>query len=98
MGHRLFTFPLLATNKLTIFIYIFIKKLKIFFYFRFFDYIYIDKTKEEFISNYPNVVEVSVTDKNCQYLITDDLGSSSSKMKAAEKKGVKIVTYGSFKL
>ena len=56
------------------------------------------KTKEEFISNFPNVVEVSVTDKNCQFLITDDLNSTSGKMKNAEKKGVKIVTYGDFKI
>jgi len=55
------------------------------------------KTKEEFISKFPNLVEVSVTDKNCNFLITDDLNSTSSKMKAAEKKGVKIVTYGSYK-
>jgi len=56
------------------------------------------KTKEEFISKFPNIIEVSVTDKNCNYLITDDYNSTSSKMKAAEKKGVKIVTYGDFKL
>jgi NAD-dependent DNA ligase len=55
------------------------------------------KTKEEFITKFPNLVEVSVTDKNCNFLITDDLNSTSSKMKAAEKKGVKIVTYGTYK-
>lgn len=55
------------------------------------------KTKEEFISQFPNVEEVAVTDAKCNYLITDDLNSSSGKMKAAEKKGVKIVTYGQFK-
>jgi len=56
------------------------------------------KTKEEFMSKFPNLVEVSVTDKNCNYLITDDLNSTSSKMKAADKKGIKIVTYGNFKI
>jgi len=40
--------------------------------------------------------EVSITSKDCQYLITDDLNSKSSKMKNAEKKGIKIVTYGDF--
>ena len=55
------------------------------------------KTKEEFIAQFPNVEEVAVTDAKCNYLITDDLNSSSGKMKAAEKKGVKIVTYGQFK-
>jgi len=40
--------------------------------------------------------EVSITSKDCQYLITDDLNSKSSKMKNAEKKGIKIVTYGQF--
>jgi len=40
--------------------------------------------------------EVSITSKDCQYLITDDLNSKSSKMSKAEKKGIKIVTYGDF--
>jgi len=40
--------------------------------------------------------EVSITSKDCQYLITDDLNSKSSKMKNAEKKGINIVTYGDF--
>ena len=56
------------------------------------------KTKEEFINKFPNIIEVSVTDKNCQYLITDSYDSTSSKMKTAEKKGIKIVTYGDFKI
>lgn len=55
------------------------------------------KTKEEFIAQFPNVEEVSVTDAKCNYLITDDLNSTSGKMKNAQKKGVKIVTYGQFK-
>ena len=40
--------------------------------------------------------EVSISSKDCQYLITDDLNSKSSKMKNAEKKGIEIVTYGEF--
>jgi len=43
-------------------------------------------------------LNVSVTDAKCQYLITDSLESTTSKMKNAEKKGVKIVTYGTFKI
>ena len=43
-----------------------------------------------------NLNEVSLTNKDCQYLITDDLNSKSSKMKNAEKKGINIVTYGDF--
>ena len=54
------------------------------------------KTKEDFISQFDNVEEVSVTDAKCNFLITDDLNSTSGKMKNAEKKGVKIVTYGDF--
>ena len=56
------------------------------------------KTKEEFISQFSNVEEVSVTDKNCQYLITDSLTSTSGKMKNAQKRGIKIVTYKEFKI
>jgi NAD-dependent DNA ligase len=54
------------------------------------------KTKEEFINKFSNIVEVSITDKNCQYLITDSYDSTSSKMKTAEKKGIEIVTYEDF--
>ena len=57
----------------------------------------VNKTKEEFISQFPNVEEVSLTDKNCNYLITNSLDSVTSKMKNAEKKGIKIVTYEDFK-
>lgn len=57
----------------------------------------ISKTKEEFISYFSNVKEVSLTDKNCQYLITNSLDSLSNKMKTAEKKGIKIITYIDFK-
>jgi DNA ligase (NAD+) len=33
-------------------------------------------------------------DDTCKYLVTDSYTSSSSKMKAAEKKGIEIITYG----
>jgi len=54
------------------------------------------KTKEEFIAQFSNVQEISLTDKRCQYLVTDDLNSSSSKMKVAKQKNIKIVTYTDF--
>ena len=54
------------------------------------------KTKEEFISQFSNVEEVAVTDPRCNYLITNSLDSVTSKMKNAEKKGVRKVTYGTF--
>jgi len=54
-------------------------------------------TKKEFADLIGDKLnEVSITSKDCQYLITDDLNSKSSKMKNAEKKGIKIVTYGDF--
>lgn len=56
------------------------------------------KTKEEFVKAFPRVEEVKLTDKICQYLITDDYNSTSNKMEIATKKGVKIVTYGDFKI
>jgi hypothetical protein len=57
----------------------------------------VNKTKEEFISQFLNVEEVSLTDKNCQYLITDSLDSRSGKMKTAKKKNINIITYADFK-
>lgn len=54
------------------------------------------KTKKEFLEKYPNLVEVSLSDKNCEYLITDDYGSTSSKMKTAKKKNITIKTYEDF--
>jgi DNA ligase (NAD+) len=51
------------------------------------------KTKEEFITKFSNIIEVSISDKRCQYLITDSYDSTSSKMKTAEKKEINIVTY-----
>lgn len=55
-------------------------------------------TKADFISKFPMVEEVSISDKKCQYLITDDYNSTSNKMGVASKKGLKIFTYGDFKI
>jgi len=54
------------------------------------------KTKEEWIKQFPNVIETDI--KEASYLITDSYSSSSSKMKTAEKKGITIKTYGDFKI
>lgn len=52
------------------------------------------KTKDEFIKTFNGKVISSALNKpECQYLVTDDLNSTSSKMKTAAKKGIKIVTY-----
>lgn len=56
------------------------------------------KTKEEFLNEFPQLTEVSITDKKCQYLITDSYQSTSSKMNAAVKKQIEIFTYGDFHL
>jgi DNA ligase (NAD+) len=53
-------------------------------------------TKAEFLSKFPNLYESSLSDSNCKYLVTDDLSSTSSKMKTAQKKGIEIKTYGEF--
>jgi NAD-dependent DNA ligase len=56
------------------------------------------KTKEEFLTeaNKYAMVTVGKLDKNCNYLITDDLESTTAKMQKAEKLGVEIVDYGTF--
>ncbi|MEG1142874.1 MAG: BRCT domain-containing protein, partial [Clostridia bacterium] len=52
------------------------------------------KSKSEWLQSHGGkVMTCGLSDKNCKYLITDDLNSTSSKMKAAIKKGIKIVTY-----
>ncbi len=56
------------------------------------------KTKAEFISNFANVVEVSLSDPSCKYLITDSYESTSGKMKTAKKKGIEIRTYKDFRI
>jgi DNA ligase (NAD+) len=55
-------------------------------------------TKAEFISKFPMLQDVAITDKKCQFLITDSYSSTSSKMKTADKKGIPIKTYGDFKI
>jgi len=52
------------------------------------------KTKAEFLAKYPNLYEVDL--KDATFLVTDDLNSTSSKMKNAQKKGISIKTYGDF--
>lgn len=55
------------------------------------------ETKSEFASKFNGqLVEVSISSKECQYLITDDYNSTSSKMKTAEKKGIPVLDYGDF--
>lgn len=54
-------------------------------------------TKSDFVKAFDGeLIDVSLSDKNCKYLITDDYSSTSSKMKTAQKKGIKILTYGDF--
>ena len=55
-------------------------------------------TKGDFMTKFPSLIEVDLSDKKCQYLITDSYQSTSSKMKVAEKKNITIKTYGDFKL
>ncbi len=54
------------------------------------------KTKKEFLAKFPNLTESSLSNTDCKYLITDDLSSTSSKMKQAAKKGIEIKTYKDF--
>lgn len=52
------------------------------------------KTKDEFLDVVsPFGVIHGKLNKNCDYLVTDDLSSTTSKMVKANKLGVKIVTY-----
>jgi hypothetical protein len=54
-------------------------------------------TKELFLLAHPNLIDVGkLTDKRVNMLVTDDMSSTSSKMKDAQKKGIKIVTYDKF--
>ena len=54
-------------------------------------------TKNVFMEEFGGkLVDVSLTDKNCMFLITDDYSSTSSKMKTANKKGIEILTYDDF--
>jgi len=56
------------------------------------------KTKEEFMAAFPSLVETSLTDSKCNFLITDSYNSTSSKMKVATKKEIEIKTYEDFKI
>ena len=50
------------------------------------------KTKSEWLAQHPEYVETTSW-KECQMLVTDDLSSTSGKMKKAQKAGIKISTY-----
>lgn len=50
------------------------------------------KTKDDFMKAHSNYIQVDNL-KLAKYLITDDLSSTSSKMKTAQKLGIKILTY-----
>ena len=52
-------------------------------------------TKADFESKFGGIlVDVSISSKECQYLITDDLTSTSSKMKTAQKKAFTALSFG----
>lgn len=54
-------------------------------------------TKKVFMDEFGGRInEVTITNKDCQYLITDNYDSKSSKMKNAEKKSIEIITYDDF--
>ena len=53
-------------------------------------------TKAEFLAKNPQLYETKLNAPDCKYLVTDDLGSTSSKMKQAEKKGIEITLYKQF--
>lgn len=50
-------------------------------------------TKKEFLQQHPEYIETTSWDE-CKVLFTDDLSSSSGKMKKAQKAGIQIKTYG----
>lgn len=49
-------------------------------------------TKAEWLAQHPQYVETTSW-KDCKLLVTDDLNSTSGKMKKAEKAGIRIATY-----
>jgi len=53
-------------------------------------------TKQEFLDKFPYMYETKLNDPNCKFLVTDNLESTSSKMKTAKKKGIEIVLYKHF--
>lgn len=51
-------------------------------------------TKGEFIESFKGrLMEVSISDKRCNFLVTNDLNSKTSKMQNANKRGIPVVTY-----
>ena len=54
------------------------------------------KTKAEFLNAHPEFVDVGSSIKDCKILFTDDLNSTSGKMKQAAKYGVEVRLYESF--
>jgi len=55
------------------------------------------ETKKMFANEFDGgLIDVSLGDPNCKFLITDDLNSTTSKMSIATKKGIEIITYGDF--
>ena len=52
-------------------------------------------TKDEFRKEF-NVEETSLSNPDCEFLVTDDYHSTSNKMKTANKKGIEIITYSDF--
>ena len=55
------------------------------------------KTKGEFLTLASNSgFNHGKLNKDCKYLITDDLNSGSSKMKKAKKLGIEVITYEEF--
>jgi DNA ligase (NAD+) len=58
------------------------------------------KTKEDFLNSFVSwkiqVIHTKLSDKKCNYLVTDDYMSRSSKMVEAERRNIKIMTYTDF--
>lgn len=56
------------------------------------------KTKSEFLAAHPEYTDVGSSIKDCKILFTDDLNSTSGKMKQAAKYGVEVKLYESFSI
>ena len=55
------------------------------------------KSKDVFLNELKcEIINVSLNDKTCKYLITDDYNSNSNKMLTAKKKNIEILTYNDF--
>lgn len=54
-------------------------------------------SKKVFMAQFGDrLIEVSLSHKDCNYLIVDDINSTTKKTKDALKKNIKIITYGDF--